>query len=279
MFAIYTGTFVVTERDRAIVVRFGEIKRTIDNPGLNFKVPLIDSVIYPDKRLVFFENQNKSVQVVDSRRYLVDAITMYRVTNSRLFREAVQADIETANRRISARVDAALRETYGKRTFQSALSEERAAMMREIRDQVRAEARDLGIEIADVRIRRTDLPQDVLEQTYSRMQAERKAEAEQIRAIGNQQSLAIRAKADRDYTVTLAEAQRDAEIARGLGEAERNRVFAEVFSKDPDFFAFYRSLKAYEASLTGSNTTYVLKPDSQYFKFFDQSGAPALAPQ
>jgi len=190
----------------------------------------------------------------------------------------VSANFDLADRRISARVDAALRETYGKRTFQAALSQERQAMMHEIRDQVRIGTTELGVEIVDVRIRRTDLPQDVLDQTYNRMQAERKAEAEQIRAVGNQQALTIKAKADRDFTVTLAESQRDAEITRGEGEAERNRVFAEVFQKDPEFFAFYRSMKAYAQSLKGNDTTYVLKPDSEFFRYFGSGEAPVPAP-
>jgi modulator of FtsH protease HflC len=274
----YSSVFVVTERDRALVTRFGEIMRAVDKPGLNFKVPFVDDVVIIDKRLVLLENQNKSVQVIDSRRYLVDAITMYKVTDTRKFREAVQANFDLADTRIGSRVDAALRETYGKRTFQAALSEERQGMMHEIRDQVRSETKELGVEIVDVRIRRTDLPPDVLDQTYNRMQAERKAEAEQIRAIGNQQALTLKAKADRDYTVTLAESQRDAEITRGQGEAERNRVFAEVFQKDPEFFAFYRSMKAYDTALKGADTTYVLKPDSEFFKYFNSGDIPGAAP-
>jgi membrane protease subunit HflC len=147
-------------------------------------------------------------------------------------------------------------------------------MMREIRDQVRGETKDLGVDIIDVRIRRTDLPKDVLDQTYTRMQAERNAEAEQIRAVGNQQKLTIEAKADRDYTVTLAEAQRDAEIARGEGDGERNRVFAAAFTKDPEFFSFYRSMQAYVKSLEGEGTTLILKPDSEFFKYFGVGKAP-----
>lgn len=272
----YSSVFTVTERDRALVTRFGEIMRVQDEPGLYFKIPFIEDVVWIDKRLVLQENQNKSVQVVDSRRYLVDAITMYRVSDSREFLKTVQADFNRADQRIAAQVDAALRETYGKRTFQAALSVERAGMMHEIRDLVRRQTADLGVDIVDVRIRRTDLPPDVLDQTYSRMQAERKAEAEQIRAIGNQKALTLRAKADRDYTVTLAEAQRDGEIARGQGEADRNRIFAEVFQKDPEFFAFYRSMKAYESALKGSDTTYVLKPDTEFFRYF-KSGESAPA--
>ena len=274
----YSSMFTVTERDRALVQRFGEIKRAVDEPGLYFKVPFVDNVVIIDKRLVLLENQNKSVQVIDSRRYLVDAITMYRVTDTQKFREAVQANFDLADTRIGSRVDAALRETYGKRTFQAALSQERQGMMHEIRDQVRSETKDLGVEIVDVRIRRTDLPPDVLDQTYGRMQAERKAEAEQIRAVGNQQALTLKAKADRDFTVTLAESHRDAEIVRGQGEAERNKIFAEVFQKDPEFFAFYRSMKAYAQSLTGPGTTYVLRPDSEFFKYFNSGEAAAPAP-
>jgi membrane protease subunit HflC len=275
IFLYYTGTFTVTERTQALVVRFGEIQAKYETPGLYFKIPIIDDVVEIDKRLVFFENKDQSVQVVDSRRYVVDAVTMYRVDDPIRFREAVQADFELANQRIKTRVDAALRETYGVRTFQAALSDERGAMMREIRDQVRTETKDLGVEVVDVRIRRTDLPKDVLDQTYTRMQAERNAEAEQIRAVGNQQMLSLKAKADRDYTVTLAEAQRDAEIARGLGDADRNKVFARAFQQDPEFFAFYRSMQAYAKSLEGDGTTLVLRPDSEFFKYFGIGKPPA----
>lgn len=269
--------FVVTERDKAIITQFGQIVRTVDNPGLYAKVPFVQDVIYIDKRLIFFESDNKSVQVIDSRRYIVDAIAMYRVVDSQKFRESVGANLDLANQRISTRVDAALRGTYGRRTFQSALSEERGAMMREIRDAVHNETAELGVNIVDVRIRRTDLPRDVLEQTYNRMNAERKAEAEQIRAVGNQQSLTLRAQADRDYTVTLAGAQRDAEITRGQGDAERNRVFAQAFQADPEFFAFYRSMQAYTNSLASDGTTLLVKPDSEFFRYFNSQAPQAPA--
>ena len=272
--AAYNSIFIVSEGFRAVVTRFGEIRDVRDEPGLYFKIAFVDQVVSIDKRLVLQESQDKSVQVIDSRRYVVDAITMYKVNDARKFLQTVQANFGIADQRIKTQVDAALRETYGKRTFQSALSQERHGMMREIGDQVRQSTADLGVDIIDVRIRRTDLPEDVLSQTYNRMQAERKAEAEQIRAIGNQQGITIKAKADRGYTVTLAEGQRDAEIARGQGEAERNRIFAEVFQKDPEFFAFYRSMKAYETALKGSDTTYVLRPDSEFFRYFN-SGEPA----
>lgn len=265
--------FVVTERDKALITQFGEIVRSIDEPGLYFKTPFVQNVVKIDKRLIFFESDNKSVQVIDSRRYLVDAIAMYRITENRKFRESVGASVDLANQRISARLDAALRGTYGKRTFQAALSEERGTMMREIRDALHNDTSDLGVNIVDVRIRRTDLPRDVLEQTYNRMNTERKAEAEQIRAVGNQRSLELRAQADREYTVTLAQAQRDAEITRGEGDAERSRVFADAFRVDPEFYAFYRSMKAYQNSLANDGTTLVVKPDSEFFRYFSTDSA------
>ncbi len=271
-FVAFTSTFVVDERQKALVVRFGEIQRTVEGPGLNFKVPVIDEVIFIEDRVLFFESIDKSVQVVDGRRYLVDAVTMLRITDPRKFRETVGADLSLARDRIDTRLDAALRQTYGKRTFGVALSKDRAAMMREIRDQVRTEAKALGIDIIDVRIRRTDLMPDVLKDTYERMNAERFAEAAQLRAVGETAQRRIRAEADREAVELVAKAKRESEIVRGEGEAERNRIFAEAFTKDPEFFAFYRSMKAYAKSLTGNDTTLVLRPDSEFFEYFGVGG-------
>jgi membrane protease subunit HflC len=266
---VFTSTFVVDERQKALVVRFGEIQRTIEEPGLNFKMPIIDEVVFVEDRVLFFESIDKSVQVVDGRRYLVDAVTMLRITDPRKFRETVGADLNLARDRIDTRLDAALRQTYGKRTFGVALSKDRAAMMREIRDQVKTEAQALGIEIIDVRIRRTDLMPDVLKDTYERMNAERFAEAAQLRAVGETARRRIRAEADREAVELVAKAKRESEIERGKGEAERNRIFADAFNRDPEFFAFYRSMKAYSNSLKGSGTTLVLSPDSEFFEYFN----------
>jgi membrane protease subunit HflC len=265
----FTSTYVVDERQKALVVRFGEIQRTIEEPGLNFKMPIIDEVVFVEDRVLFFESIDKSVQVVDGRRYLVDAVTMLRITDPRKFRETVGADLNLARDRIDTRLDAALRQTYGKRTFGVALSKDRAAMMREIRDQVKTEAQALGIEIIDVRIRRTDLMPDVLKDTYERMNAERFAEAAQLRAVGETARRRIRAEADREAVELVAKAKRESEIERGKGEAERNRIFADAFNRDPEFFAFYRSMKAYSNSLKGSGTTLVLSPDSEFFEYFN----------
>ncbi|MGI9412092.1 MAG: protease modulator HflC [Hyphomicrobiales bacterium] len=264
----YSGTFIVDEREKALVVRFGEIKRAIDDPGLYVKMPFIDELIYVEDRVLYFESRDKPVQVIDSRRYLVDTITMFRITDPKRFRESAQANLTRARDRIETRLEAALKATYGKRTFESALSTERGEMMREIRDSLIPQARDLGIEIIDVRIRRTDLLPEVLNSTYERMSAERLAEAEQIRAVGNERSLTIRAQADRKAVVLVSEARRDSEIIRGQGDGERNRIFAEAFTQDPDFFAFYRSMQAYAKSLQGEGTTLVLQPDSEFFEFF-----------
>ncbi len=264
----YTGTFTVDEREKVLVVRFGEIKRAENEPGLYFKMPILDDLVYVEDRVLLFESRDKPVQVIDSRRYLVDTITMYRIVDPKRFRESVQASLTRAEDRMDTRLEAALKATYGKRTFEAALSIERATMMREIRDQLIPQARDLGIELIDVRIRRTDLLPEVLKSTYDRMSAERLAEAEQIRAVGNERRLTIRAQADRQAIVLVSEAKRDGEIIRGQGDGERNRLFADAFSQDQEFFAFYRSMQAYAKSLKGEGTTLILNPDSEFFEFF-----------
>lgn len=267
-FLLYTGTFVVDEREKALVMRFGDINRIVEKPGLYFKIPIADTIVPIEDRLVMWTSPDKSVQVVDGRRYLVDALTMARIGNAQKFREAVGADLARARDRIETRLDAALRQTYGKRTFESALSKERNDMMREIRDQVRGEASNIGIDIVDVRILRTDLMEEVLKNTYDRMSSERLAEAKDLRARGEARKTRMIAEADRAYTERIADARRQSEIIRGEGDAERVRIFADAFQRDPDFFAFYRSMQAYAKSLATPGTTLVLKPDSQFFRYF-----------
>jgi membrane protease subunit HflC len=267
LFLIYSSVFIVDEREKAIVVQLGKIKRTITTPGLYFKAPFIEERIKIEDRMVFFESPDKTVQVVDGRRYQVDAITMLRIVDPQKFRETVDASLARARDRIETRLDAALRQTYGRRTFDAALSQDRAVMMREIRDQVKGEAVPLGIDVLDVRIRRTDLMPEVLQDTYDRMSAERLAEAAELRAIGESQSIKVRAEADREAVELVSKARRESEIIRGQGDAERNKVFAEAFSKDPEFFSFYRSLQAYAKSLGGAATTLVLDPTWEFFKY------------
>ncbi len=264
---VWSSTFIVDERKKALVLRFGEINRIVEKPGLYFKIPIADEVVPIEDRMILWTSDNMSVQVVDGRRYLVDAVTMARIVNAQRFRETVSADISRAWDRIRTRLDAALRQTYGKRTFEAALSKDRAVMMREIRDQVRAEALNNGIEIVDVRIVRTDLMDEVLKNTYERMSSERIAEAKDLRGRGEARKIEIMAQADRAYTEKFADAKRQSEVIRGEGEGERNRIFAEAFQKDPEFFDFYRSMQAYAKSLASSGTTLVLKPDSEFFKY------------
>jgi membrane protease subunit HflC len=279
-FVVWQSLFVVDEREKALVTQLGEIQREINEPGLYFKIPFIQEVVPIEDRIVFFESTDKSVQVVDGRRYLVDSITMIRVNNPRRFRETVGANLGVAQSRIETRLDAALRQVYGRRTFDAALSKDRAAMMREIRDQVRAEAEALGIEVVDVKIRRTDLMPDVLKDTYDRMNAERFAEAAELRAVGEAQATRIKAEADRQAVELVSKAQREAEILRGEGDAKRNATFADAFQQDPEFFAFYRSMQAYAKSLADSGTTLVLKPDSEFFQYFGtRQSVPAPAQQ
>ena len=277
----YSSTFIVTERDQAIQLRFGEIQRVITSPGIYFKLPtnMVDTVQIVDKRLQTLEIDDKVVQVKDSRQYVVDAFVAYRISDVRAFRESVSGNMGMAADRLSTRLDSALRRVYGTRSFGDALSEQRADMMREVADFVRPEAAQLGISVVELRIRRTELPTNVLDQTYSRMKSERLAEASELRAEGTQEAARIRAEADRQATVLIAEAKRDADILHGEGDAERNSIFAEAYSVDKGFFEFYRSMQAYAAALTGGGTTMVLKPDSSFFRFFKGAeGTPAAAP-
>src|SRR5215208_7959964 len=279
LFVLYSSVFIVDERERALIVRFGEITRTINQPGLYFKLPFVDERIKIEDRVVFFESPDKTVQVTDGRRYQVDAALMLRIVDPQKFRETVDASLTRARDRIETRLDAALRQTYGRRSFDAALSQDRPVMMREIRDQVRSEAIPLGIDIVDVRIRRTDLMPEVLQETYDRMSAERLAEATLLRAVGESQSIKVRAEADRNYVELVSTARRESEIIRGEGDGERNKVFAEAYSKDPEFFSFYRSMQAYSKSVGGAATTLVLDPEWEFLKHFARGTKDELPAQ
>ena len=285
LFLAYSSVFVVNEREQAIVLRFGEIVDVKSEPGVYFKLPFgfldADNVQIIEDRIMRFDLDDIRVQVSGGKFYEVDAFLAYKIADPRVFRAAVSGSIPLAEQRLRTRFDAALRRVYGLRGFESALSEERASMMREGRDQLRPDATSLGIEIKDVRIRRTDLTAEVSQQTYDRMKAERLAEAERLRARGREAAQRIRARADREVVETIAEARKASEILRGEGEAARNAAFAAAFQRDPAFFEFYRSMNAYVSGLDGSNTTMVLSPESsEFFRFFHNAhGAnPADAP-
>lgn len=273
---VYGSIYVVTERQQAIVLRFGEIINVENEPGVNFKLPIVDTVQFVEDRLLRFDLDDIRVQVSGGRFYEVDAFVVYRISDARVFRGAVSGSVELAEQRLRTRLNAALRSVYGLRGFEAALSEERGEMMREVRDQLRPDAATLGLVIEDVRIRRTDLTQEVSTQTFERMKAERLAEAERLRARGREAAQRIRAIADRQVVETLATAQREAEITRGEGEGDRGRIFADAFNRDAEFFSFYRSMIAYREALENSGTTLVLSPDSEFFQFFkDAGGSPA----
>lgn len=278
---LYSSIFIVNARQQAIVLRFGEIVDVKSEPGIYFKMPFgmfdADNVQMIDDRVMRFDVDNMRVQVSGGKFYEVDAFVAYRISNPRVFRQTVSGSVPLAEQRLRTRLDAALRRVYGLRGFESALSDERASMMREVRDQLRPDATSLGLEITDVRIRRTDLTQEVSQQTFDRMKAERLAEAERLRARGREAAQRIRARADREVVEIVAEANKESEILRGEGEGERNRIFAEAFSRDAEFFEFYRSMAAYSSSLQGDGTTMLLSPDSSFFKYFNSPDGKAPA--
>lgn len=283
----WNSFFIVNAREQAVVLRFGEIQRVVDEPGLYFKWPFAfagaDNVQkFPD-RLLRFDLEDIRLQVSGGKFYEVDAFLVYNIADAAQFMRTVSGSIEAAEQRLRTRLDAALRRVYGLRGFEAALSEERADMMREVRDQLRPDASSLGIQLNDVRIRRTDLTQEVSQQTYERMQAERLAEAERLRARGQVAAREIRAAADREVVETVAAARRDAEVLQGQGDAERSAIYADAFGRNPEFFDFYRSMQAYRTALENSDTTMVLSPDSEFFRYFEGGigEAPAVsgAPQ
>lgn len=277
-YTAYNSLFVVNERDQAIVLRFGEIQRVETEPGLYFKWPAsafgLDTVQIIEDRLLRFDLDDIRVQVSGGKFYEVDAFLTYRVEDGVKFRQQVSGNLQLAEQRLRTRLDAALRRVYGLRGFEAALSDDRAVMMREVRDQISSDATSLGLKIDDVRIRRTDLTAEVSDQTFARMNAERLAEAERLRARGQEAARRIKARADREVVEIKAAAQRDAEILRGEGEGERNAIFADAFGRDPEFFEFYRSMTAYSEALQQSGTTMVLSPNSDFFRYFqDPNGS------
>jgi len=275
LFLLYSAIFVVNERQQAIVLRFGEIVDVKTQPGLYFKLPFAfleaDNVQIIEDRILRFDLDDIRVQVSGGKFYEVDAFIAYSISDPRRFRQAVSGSVPLAEQRLRTRLDATLRRVYGLRGFESALSEERSSMMREVAEDLRPAAASLGLEVKDVRIRRTDLTAEVSQQTYDRMKAERLAEAERLRARGREAAARIRARADREVVEILAAANREAEILRGEGEGERNAIFADAFSRDTDFFEFYRSMSAYRAALDPAGTTMLLSPDSEFFRFFNDA--------
>src|SRR5215217_210759 len=274
LYVFFSSIYVVNERDQAIVTRFGQITDVRTEPGIYFKIPtdIVDSVQIVEDRLLRYDIANMRVQVSGNAFYQVDAFLTYRIANAQLFRERATGQLSVAEDRIGASLDAALRQVYGLREFSAALSDQRNQMMQETRELIRPDLAELGIDVVDVRILRTDLDEDVSATTFERMRAERLAEAALLRARGQEQAQSLRAIADRQAVEIVAAATRDAEIIRGTGDAERNRLFAAAYGQDPEFFEFYRSMQSYRAALANTGTTMGLSPDSAFFRYFGSDG-------
>jgi len=270
LYLLFSSIYIVNVREQAIVLRFGQITAVRTDPGLYFKLPtsLVDTVQIIEDRLLRYDIANLQLQVSDGATYVVDAFLTYRISDPVKFRERAQGDLDLAEQRIATRFDAALRQVYGLRPFDAALSAERPAMMREARDLIRPQMAELGIDVSDVRILRTDLMEDVSQKTFDRMSAERYAEAARIRAGGQQAAQSLKAIADRQAVEIVAAANKDSEILRGEGDATRSGIFAQAYGADPEFFEFYRSLQSYRTALGATGTTMVLSPDTVFFRYF-----------
>lgn len=267
--AAYACLFIVNPTQQALVLTFGRIDKVVTEPGLNVKMPApFQNVIYLDKRILDLNMPPLEAIASDKKRLVVDAFARYRISDPVLFYQRVQ-NVRVANQRLSTFLQSSLRSELAKASFSAVVRDNRAGLMENIRRDVSTAASELGIEVVDVKIRRADLPEANSQAIYARMQTERQREATELRAQGEEQARRIRSRADRDATVLVAEAKRDAEIIRGDGDAERNRIFAEAFGEDPSFFAFYRSMQAYEAGLRQGSTSLVLSPDSSFFKYFN----------
>ncbi|MTJ82892.1 MAG: protease modulator HflC [Telmatospirillum sp.] len=270
LFIASSSLFIVHQGEQALVLRFGAVadpENPVKGPGLHIKKPFIEDVVRYDARLLDVDPPAEQVILADQKRIEVDTYTRFRIQDPLLFYQAVRTE-EGARARLREIVNNSLRRVLGNVMLPSVLSSEREQIMHEIQQQVSETAKSLGVSVADVRIRRADLPAETSQAIFRRMESERQREAAEARAQGYERAQQIRASADRERTIILAEAQKQAQILRGQGDGDANRIYAEAFSADPNFFAFYRSLSAYRQALGDTNTTYVLAPDSDFFKFF-----------
>ncbi len=271
----WAGFYTVNPMEQVLVVQFGAPQQVVTEPGLHVKLPWIQTTEYIDKRLLKVEAPAEEVITLDKKRIVVDAFARWRIVDTLRFYETL-IDQNGAQSRLTPTLSSDLRRVLGSQTFATMLSSARADLMHDIRDDMNQEAGRFGIDVVDVRIRHADLPQQNSEAIYRRMQQERKREANEFRAEGEEISQRVKSRADREVTVLLAEAGRELQILRGEGEAEKTRILAEAYGQDSDFFAFYRSMQAYQDALTGDNTTFVLSPGSDFFRYFGQAG-PGLS--
>jgi membrane protease subunit HflC len=268
--AAMNALFIVDQTEQALVLQFGQPRRVIRDPGLWVKRPFLEDVRRYDNRLLDFEPPPEEVIVSDQKRLVVDTYTRYRITDPLLFFQTVNSEA-AVRARLSAMVNGSLRRVLGNVTLSALLSHERSAIMKQIRDEVSDQGKGFGIDVIDVRIRRADLPEENSQAIFARMKSEREQQAAQYRGEGAEAAQNVRANADRERTVILAEAQRDAQRVRGDGDAESIRIYADAFGQDKEFFAFYRSMQAYRDALNGRTTSFVLNPDGGFFRFFENS--------
>jgi len=270
-FAVYLSLFTVKEINQAIVLQFGDPKKIISKPGLQVKIPFIQNVVFIDRRILSLDPAPEEVIASDQKRLIVDAYARFKIIDPLKFYISV-GDERVARSRLATIINSRLRGVLGKQSLATLLSEDRSKQMDIIQDDVNAEAENFGIQIIDVRIKRADLPQANSEAIYKRMQTEREREAKEFRAKGAEMAVTITSTADKEVTVLLANAKKQSEIMKGEGDGQRNKIFAQAFGKDPEFFAFYRAMQAYEKALIGGDTSLILSPDSDFFKFFGDTG-------
>jgi len=274
-----SSVFIVDEREKVLVLQFGQVKAERENPGIGFRIPLIQEVVRYDGRILGLPTQPLEVTPLDDRRFVVDAFARWQIINLTSFREAVGVGgVDAAQVRLDRIINAAIREVLGAVPSNRVLSEDRTGLMNQIRDKARTEAAALGVEVIDVRLTRTDLPEQNLAATYARMRAEREREAADEIARGGEAAQKVRAAADRTVVELVSQARKEAEVVRGEADAQRNAIYAEAFGRDPEFFAFTRSLTSYERALKGANSSIVMQPDSQFFDYLRSDQAPAAAP-
>jgi len=279
--AVYASAFIVHQNEQALVLEFGKPKRVVAVPGLNWKLPLVETVDIFDKRILDLDTQAQEVTASDQKRLIVDAFARFKIIDPLKFYQTLRFE-GAVRSRLGPIVESALRRALGAATFQDVVKDKREELMKRIAANVNEEGRDFGLEVVDVRIKRADLPEQNQKSVFDRMRAERQREASEFRAQGTGEANRIKATADREVTIIKAEATRKGEEMRGAGEAERNRIFAEAFGRDPDFFAFYRSMQAYEQGLKPGDTRLVISPDSDFFRYFSNphgAGATPSNPQ
>ena len=267
----YMTLFTVNEIQQAIILQFGDPKRVIQKAGLNFKLPFIQNVVLLDKRILNLDAPSEEIIASDQKRLIVDAFARFKIKDPLKFYISVGNE-RVARSRLSTIINSRIRGVLGKEELATLVSKERARLMDKITQDVNTEAAKLGIEIIDVRIKRADLPQANSEAIYRRMQTERLREAKEFRAQGAEIAQTIKSTADKEVTIILAEAQKKSEILKGEGDGIRNKIFANAFGKDAEFFSFYRAMQSYEKSLIGGETSLILSPDSEFFRFFGKSG-------